>query len=77
MGISLENKNLKYSEVRLFYPRHSTTLSQSLLPLQIASKALFYPLQRMQVASKSPFSPFAAHASDQPDPFFTLCSACK
>ena len=31
----------------------------------------------MQVASKSPFLPFAAHASDQPGPFFTLCSACK
>ena len=58
MGISLENKNLKYSEVRLFCPRHSTALSQSLFPLQ--------------VASKSPFSPFAAHASDQPGPFFTL-----
>ena len=26
----------------------------------------------MQVASKAPFSPFAAHASDQPGPFFTL-----
>ena len=31
----------------------------------------------MQVASQDPFLPFAAHASDQPDPFFTLCSACK
>ena len=26
----------------------------------------------MQVASKAPFSPFAAHASDQPGPFSTL-----
>ena len=26
----------------------------------------------MQVASETPFSPFAAHASDQQDPFFTL-----
>ena len=26
----------------------------------------------MQVASKPPFLPFAAHASDQPDPFFTV-----
>ena len=26
----------------------------------------------MQVASETPFSPFAAHASDQPAPFFTL-----
>ncbi len=26
----------------------------------------------MQVASESPFPPFAAHASDQPGPFFTL-----
>ena len=31
----------------------------------------------MQVASKAPFLPFAAHASDQPGSFFTLCSACK
>ena len=26
----------------------------------------------MQVASETPFPPFAAHASDQPGPFFTL-----
>ena len=26
----------------------------------------------MQVTSQAPFSPFAAHASDQPAPFFTL-----
>ena len=31
----------------------------------------------MQVTSQAPFPPFAAHASDQQGPFFTLCSSCK
>ena len=41
-------------------------------PCKLLARALFHPLQRMQVASETPFSPFAAHASDQQAPFFTL-----
>ena len=46
-------------------------------PCKLLARALFHPLQHMQVTSKAPFLPFAAHASDQPGPFFTLCSSCK
>lgn len=41
-------------------------------PCKLLARALFHPLQRMQVASETPFSPFAAHASDQQGPFSTL-----
>ena len=48
-----------------------TPFPRACSPCKLLARALFYPLQRMQVTSQAPFSPFAAHASDQPAPFFT------